>query len=153
MVSTYLRKGLEESPLAFLHIAHAVPTSAYDVAVDPERFSFRESLAHISDWELINLERLQAGLNEPGCTVMGLDAGERGEQMGYANTNPIEEIQKFVERRRTLLEIVDRMGPDDTSIVFYHSERGEMTVLDYLTSILGHDMHHLEHAARYLRSA
>jgi len=150
VVGTYLHKGLELGPLAVQRIVDAIPSSEYDRQVDPERFSLRDSVAHLADWDTINLERVRRGATEPGCTVPGLDEGQRALDSGYANTDPREQARLFVQRRAELLRFVDGLTEEDLAKVYYHSERGRQTVYESLVTILGHDTYHVEHLARYL---
>lgn len=150
MLPPYLDKGLELGPLTVQHLSKAVSPSLYDHQVDPERFSFRCSIAHVADWELINLERIQAGVNAPGSMVMGLDEGQRAIDQGYETWDPVEQAQVYVTRRKAFVDYVKGLSDEQLAHVFVHSERGPSTVLNYLVTILGHDVYHVEHLARYL---
>ncbi len=150
MLPVYLLKGLELSPVALLRIVQAVSPDAYDRKTAPDRFTFRESIAHVADWAQVDMDRLKAGLAEPGCTVMGIDEGQRAIDLDYASWDPVESAKKVVERRRELLAIVDGLSEEQLAIAFNHSERGRVTVVAHLTTILGHEMYHVEHLAQYL---
>lgn len=147
---TYLRKGLDLGPQAILRIARVVPASEYDRKTEPERFSFREAVAHVADWATIDLERMKAGLAEPGCTVQGLDEGQRAIDLDYASTDPIAEAERLVAHRAEFLALVDSLSDEQLEIAFVHSERGRVTIQEHLTTILGHETYHIEHLTQYL---
>jgi hypothetical protein len=146
----YLFKGLELSPVTVQRVVAQVPESAYDERRDPERFSFREAVAHLTDWEAINLERVQRGVAEPGCTVPGLDEAQRAIDLGYASLDPNDQAKLFGEKRLKTLEYLRTLADMDWEKVFYHSERGRITVLELTVSMLGHDVYHLEQFAEYM---
>ncbi|MGV3618742.1 MAG: DinB family protein [Fimbriimonas sp.] len=150
MISTYLHKGLELGPAAILRLARAVPPADYDRKTDPERFSFREAIAHIADWGTIDMQRLQAGLAEPGCTVQGIDEGQRAIDENYAAKDPIAEAERLVASRRELIALIDGLSDEQLAIVFNHSERGPLTVTGHLVTMLGHETYHIEHLTQYL---
>lgn len=147
---TYLRKGLDLGPQAILRLARAVPAADYDRKTDPERFSFRESIAHIADWAVIDEERLRAGLAEPGCTVIGLDEGQRAIDENYAARDPIAEAERFVAHRAAFLNLIDSLTDAQLEIAFVHSERGRVTLKDHLVTMLGHETYHIEHLTQYI---
>lgn len=147
---TYLRKGLDLGPQAILRIVRAVPATEYDRKTDPDRFSFREAVAHIADWAVIDEGRLKAGLAEPGCLVMGLDEGQRAVDEDYASKDPVAEAERLVAHRATFLARVDSLSDAQLETTFTHSERGEVTIKDHLVTMLGHETYHLEHLAQYL---
>jgi hypothetical protein len=149
-VLTYLRKGLELGPQAILRIVRAVPAADYDRKTDPSRFSLREAVAHIADWAVIDAERLNAGLAEPGCTVMGIDEGQRALDRDYASMDPIAEAERLVAHRASFLALLDSLSGEQLEIAFTHSERGRVTIKEHLVTMLGHEMYHVEHLAQYL---
>ena len=63
MELTYLYKGLKLSPPAVERIIARIPQHAYDTKTDPERFTLREAISHLADWEPINLYRLRQGVD------------------------------------------------------------------------------------------
>lgn len=146
----YLLKGLELAPALVQRIIALVPEASYDLQVDPDRFSLREAIAHLADWEAINLERLQRGVAEPGCTVQGLDEGQIAIERGYSGYVVTEQVARFAEGRAHLLGFLRSLAEEDWNKVFIHSERGDLTVYEMAVSILGHDTYHTEHFSQYL---
>ena len=150
MQLVYLFKGLELAPSAMERIVRRVPTTAFDERRDPERFSFREAVAHLADWEPINLDRLRRGVAEPGCTVPGYDEGRLAVDRNYAASDPHEQVGRFTEGRKKVISCLRELTQEDWDKVFYHSERGRQTVFEQAVTILGHDMYHLEQFTHYL---
>jgi len=150
MQTTYLFKGLELSPKAVERIVARVPASAYDTKTDPERFTFREAMAHLAEWEQINIDRLHQGVAEPGCTVQGFDEGQFAIDHNYAALDPVVQAKFFADKRVETIAYLRTLTDEDWAKVFYHSERGEQTVFEQAMTILGHDMYHLEQFTEFL---
>lgn len=146
----YLLVGLNLSPVTVERIVARVPEGAYNERRDPDRFTFREAVAHLADWEPINLERIQAGVVSPGSTVMGLDEAQRAVERDYAATDPREQAQLFTARRAATMFYLRTLSDEDCAKINFHSERGRQTVLEQAVSMLGHDVYHLEQFSEYL---
>jgi hypothetical protein len=150
MQLVYLFKGLELSPAAVERIVSLVPPEAYDTKTDPERFTFREAMGHLADWEAINLDRLRQGLENPGCTVPGFDEGQIAIDRGYGGWDPVEQAKRFAAERAVLVDTLHSLNESEWEKVFHHSERGRQTIYEHAVTILGHDMYHIEHFTQYL---
>lgn len=146
----YLLKGLELSPALVEPVVRAVSADRYDEKIDPERFSFREAVAHLADWELVNLERIRRTVEEPGCTVPGLDEGQRAIDNDYASSDPIVQAGVFSANRQSTLTYLRSVDDEDWEKVSFHSERGRQTLYELATTILGHDVVHAEQFAQYM---
>ncbi|RYG47256.1 DinB family protein [bacterium] len=146
----YLLKGLELAPATVQRILDRVPDSAFDEKRDPERFTLREAIAHLTDWEPINIDRLRRGVEEPGCTVPGYDEGQRAIDLDYASLDPREQTRLYAERRGESVAYLRTLTEEDWTKVYTHSERGLQTVYEQAVTILGHDMYHVEQFTEYL---
>lgn len=148
----YLIRGLGDSALSFQHIVTAVMPEKYDLAVDPERFSFREAVAHVADWEPILRERIRICAEEPGGVVPAFDETQRGIEQGYASADPVECAARLVVERGKTVEYLKGLRDEQWAGIGVHPERGEMSAYDWANTILGHDLYHIEHLLRYLVS-
>jgi len=146
----YLLKGLELTPALVERVTKEVSAGRYDEKIDPERFSFREAVAHLADWEAINLERIRRTVEEPGCTVPGLDEGQRAIDNDYASLDPLAQAAVFHANRTSTLTYLRSVDEEDWEKVSYHSERGRQTLYELATSILGHDVVHAEQFSQYM---
>ena len=72
----YLLLDLESAPdvLARL-LADTSEPAVYDRRPDPDRFTLREMVAHLADWEAVFLDRLSKTRDEENATLQGLDEG------------------------------------------------------------------------------
>lgn len=150
MQLVYLYKGLELSPNAVRRIVDAVPSSAYDERRNPDRFTFREAIAHLADWENVHLERINTALNNPGATSPDLDKSQRALDRDYASIEPKASAEAFAEQRPRLLVVLSGLSEEQWGKHFIHAARGPITVLEYAVLVLGHDMYHIEQLTQSL---
>lgn len=145
----YLLKGLELTPALVENVVKSVSPDRYDEKIDPERFSFREAVAHLADWETVNLERIRRTVEEPGSTVSGLDEGQRAVDNDYASLDPVSQTAVFAANRKSTLAYLRSVDEEDWEKISFHSERGRQTLYELATSILGHDVVHAEQFSQY----
>jgi hypothetical protein len=150
MTNYYLLSSLEAGAVIVERIVGRIDDAKYDVRTDPERFSFREAVAHISDWEPILFGRLKAALDNPGSTVQGIDEGQRALDMSYAKTDPLAEARRFAELRRETVQWLRDRTADEWRLEVTHTEKGRMSLFDQAVTLLGHDTYHIEHLTQYL---
>jgi hypothetical protein len=148
MTNPYLIPALEASPQTIERIVMAVDPSDWDRVTDEDRFSFREAVAHMADWEPIMRGRIELALREPGATITPLDEEARAIEMNYASSDPLEEAQKFSDERRITVDLIKEI--EDFSVPVNHPQIGDLTVGDLCMILVGHDSYHVEHFSQYL---
>src|SRR5688500_17184577 len=80
----YLLEGLAATPVVVDRLLSTAGAVDYDVRPDPERFTTREMLAHMADWELIWVERFNRLLSEDGAELPNQDPEEVAARNRYA---------------------------------------------------------------------
>src|SRR5688572_5770624 len=143
-MNVYLFRGLELGPVALRRIFAAIPESRIDEAIDPDRFTPREVIAHVADWEPILLARMKQTFDDPGSVILGHDESVRAIEQGYASSVPAEQLDFYDERRRATIEWLKMVEGEDWQKVAVHNERGPMTIYDQASMMLGHEIYHLE---------
>src|SRR5436309_14442763 len=93
----YLFPALELSPKAFERIISQIPEKRYDEHTDPDRFTLREAMAHLADWEPIVLQRIQAGVDNPGAPIQGMDEGKRAIGKNYERWDVKDSVRILAE--------------------------------------------------------
>jgi len=139
----YLMPGLEAGPRTIRRLIRWIPAEKLDLPTHPDRFTPREVIAHLCDWEPISRGRMQAAKNTPGVTVPDLDEVQIAWQNKYEEWDPYSSADWFIERRAETVEWLKQLSPEDWSKVSVHSMRGPMTIYDYANMELGHDMYHV----------
>ena len=131
-------------------MVRAIPESRWDEKLDPERFSLREAVAHVVDWEPILWERMKIAAESPGSTITPYDEGQRAIDMNYAATNPIDEAQRYQKERSKTIAFLKSLPADKWDNRVIHPERGEISINDLANMLIGHDHYHLEHLSQLL---
>jgi uncharacterized damage-inducible protein DinB len=143
MLNPYLPVGLETTAMLLESEAARVTADRYDHRPDPDRFSFREVIAHIADWEPIMLSRIRAGVDAPGSTIEAFDEVQWAKDHDYAHQDPEESMQRFLKDRRATLEYVRAISREKMANTVIHPERGVMSVADIAHMIVCHDLYHV----------
>jgi len=150
MNNRYLMIGLAKAPAAMSRLINKIDPDRYDEAPDPDRFSVREAIAHLADWEPIFLTRLQAAVDNPGSSIPDIDEGEMAILGDYRSRDPRAEAERFAQGRREVIKYLDSIPKEKWANTVVHPERGSMTVYDWANCIVGHDVYHIEHFTEYL---
>lgn len=142
--------ALKATPPLLLRIVKLIRAETYDKKVDPERFSCREAVAHLADYETEVLNRFQAALAFPGTQVPDWPEEQRAVSENYAVTDPIEQAKIFGERRAQTIAFLESVPEDKSGNTFVHPVRGALSIEVYAALVEGHDLNHIEHLSRYL---
>lgn len=152
-VRKYLLTSIASTPkiLATLLAEISGEDAVWDKRPDPERFTLREVLAHLTDWEPIHVERINRILNEEEPVLPDLDEGQFAIDNDYAHQDPIENLRLFAERRAKLVallkglpeEALDRAGIRPPAI-------GRITIDEMATLVLAHDVYHIAQVVEWL---
>ena len=146
----YLLPALQSGPVVIERLVRAISPAHYDLALIADRFTPREVIAHLADWEPIMLARMQQARAQPGSTVMGQDEGEMAIRNGYRASNIDEQLMHFAAKRMETIAFVQSLTPDELPRTVVHNERGAMTLDDQANLLVGHDLYHIEQLSAYL---
>ena len=145
----HLISALCSSPKIVERFLRVFPTERLDDRPESDRFTPREVVAHIADWEQVVLDRVRVANMRPGYRVPDEDPGERAVVHHYGDKDVFHEAEVFESRRQTTMEYLARLDDADWEKTFIHPVRGEMTIHTYMVDILAHDMYHLEQLSCY----
>ena len=140
----YAVPGLELSPLIVQRLVERIPPDRMDERQDPDRFTPREVVAHLADWESIMRERIRAAVENPGSTVAAYDEGQMAEDHKYSESDPREQARILIRERAVTVDYVKSLTAGDYGKTAFHPERGEQTAEDFINVTLGHDLYHIE---------
>lgn len=146
----YLLPGLELSPKAFERIVSQIPQKRYDELTDPNRFTLREAIAHLADWEPILRGRIEAGIKQNGAAVQGIDESARAAEQKYENWDVKESLRIFAQERAKTAAYLKSFSPEQWESTVHHNEKGLLTAYDQANMLLGHDIYHFEHATQFV---
>src|SRR6266496_3710617 len=138
----YLLEGLSGTPVVIDRLLADATEKDFDVRPDPARFTIREVLGHLADWEGVWMERATRILNEDHPSLLGYDEGQWAIDHDYAHMNVAEQRARFREGRANFIDLLHDLSPDQWSRTAGHDEWGEVTLAGMATLILGHDGYH-----------
>ena len=121
----------------------------YDRRPDPERFTFREVLAHLADWEAVFQRRIEQTLDEDKPALIGLDAGSRSDH-DYAHADPAECRARFRQGHADCWRPC-AASPAQWERVGTHAEIGPISLEAQAVMITSHDGYHLRPILEWLR--
>lgn len=140
----YLYPGLRVSPKVVAQFLERIPEDRMDVPTYPERFSPREVIAHLADWEPIFVQRMQQTIDQPGSTILGIDEGEMAIRNNYSASDWREQLSIFVAEREKTISFIQALTPEQLRIEAVHDEKGPLAVEDHANMLLGHDLYHID---------
>ena len=150
MATRYLFQ-ISNTPAALTRMVDLIRPERYDEAIGEDRFTLREVIAHLADWEEIWLDRITAAVEYPGATIAAINEADRAVEHKYSQKDIHHELEVFENRRRDTTDYLLRLAEDDWSNTVVHSERGPMTVREIVEYVLGHDMYHVFQVSEYLK--
>jgi uncharacterized damage-inducible protein DinB len=149
----YLLHGLEAAPAVLEHLLKDCPESAFDVRPDPERFTLREMVAHLADWEGVWLGRAHAFVEEDKPSLPGYDEGQWAIDHDYANASMQEQLAKFRDGRKEMVSYLRALSAEAWDREAVHGEWGEAKLADMVALVAGHDGYHLGQTAHWIEYA
>lgn len=161
-LSTRIRSRLVEAlsgtPLVVSTLLINTPTHSplWDYRASPERFSLREILAHLADYDTLWLDYLTAALTsgDGPAEVAAYEPDERAAKYDYAHTIASEALAAFTATRQKWVALLPALESPEWETRAIHSPRhGLRTVEELATQCLAHDGYHTRQIAEYLTSA
>lgn len=142
---------IAHTPSTLIHLVDCIRPERYDEALDTDRFTLREIIAHLADWETVFLDRITQAVEYPGSTIEGQSEDQRAIDHHYSTKDVHHELEVFENRRRDTVAYLLGLAEDDWAKSAVHNEKGEQTVLEMVQFIVGHDMYHIHQVSEYLK--
>ena len=140
----YLLTGLAAAPDAQAALCERI--TDWDARPPGEdRFTVREALAHLADWEPIWLERMVRTVNEDVPSLPDIDEGLMAVEHGYASSDPQTSLRSYAEERVDLVAFLFARSEPDWSRCCFREGVGEVTLFELAVMVLGHDGYHFRH--------
>jgi len=146
----YLLPAIEFGPQVIRRLLDQLPHERLDLPLHADRFTPREVMAHLADWEPIMRERIRMALTSPGSETPAYDEGQMAIDHHYAEQDPEAQVEVFVRERNATAALLRGLSEADWQQPVHHPERGRQTVEDMANALLGHDLYHIEQLTEYL---
>jgi hypothetical protein len=115
-----------------------------DAAPVPGKWSTRQVVCHIADFEPVYADRLKRVIAEDEPTLLSGDENLFAARLAYAQRNIEEELQLIEVTRRHVARILRTLKPQDFQRRGVHSTDGPLTLATLLARSAGHIPHHVK---------
>ncbi len=149
-VYRYLLIDLDSAPDVLGKILDGAGPDVYDRRPDPERFTLREVVAHLADWDTVFLGRLRQTQGEENPTLQGIDEGQVALDNDYAHADPAGSLSRYKANRAALVAFLRTLTPAEWERVGNHTELGPITLTAQASLIAFHDGYHRQQVVEWL---
>jgi uncharacterized damage-inducible protein DinB len=139
----YLFAALEAAPDLFERLLAGLSPEEADRRPDPDRFTIREVMAHLADWEPVFLERMRRICREHEPVMEGYDEGQWAIDHDYAHADVAEQLRLFRERRVEMVGFLRARTPADWAREGERPEIGRVTLEALVLLVPLHDTYHV----------
>lgn len=146
-VRTYLLHDLSATPgLIKALLGGSVD---WDGRPHADRFTLREMIAHLADWESVWFERVRRIESEDSPFLPSIDESNVATVGNYAGRDPYESMQTFVQGRRELTSYIETLSAEVWLRPAHREFVGDIDFLQLIAMIAGHDGYHLKQVCEY----
>jgi hypothetical protein len=115
---------------------------------EPGKWSIHEVVCHLTDFEIVYADRIKRSLAEDRPTLFGGDPDAFCSALTYDSRSLETELQLMESTRRHVAEILKAIPAEAWEFTGQHSERGLVSVLEFVEGITNHIPHHLKFVAQ-----
>lgn len=153
-IQRYLLITLEQNPSVISKLLSSAPShgQVWDNRPYSDRFTLREIIAHLADWDPIFLNRLYRIVNEAYPELPNIDEGQMVIDHDYATQDPHHNIDRFVEGRERLVKYVRTLPVDAWDRRAKSGFVGDLSLADLLELIVVHDGYHAGQIVEWLQT-
>ena len=145
----YLCHGLAAQPTVLTALMNGVNPDRYDLRPEVDRFTLREVIAHLADWEGVWLGRMKLIISEENPFLQGYDEGQWAIDHAYHTLVPLEQLERYSAGRAEMVEFLRGMPDKAWERTGRHSEWGEMSIFNLASLVLGHDGYHMKQVVEW----
>lgn len=138
----------EEGPDLVVQAIRDVPKEIIDAVPGPDRWSIHETLVHLSDSEIVASDRIRRALAEDNATVQVYDEEEWARRLDYKELDADLALALVIALRKVNVDLLANIRRKDWLKTAIHSERGPLTVGDYVQTYIGHITYHVDQINR-----
>lgn len=120
-----------------------------DFRPDSTRFTLREVVAHLADWDAIFLERLSRTRDEHEPLLPNIDEGRLALDNEYSKSDLTEQLRLFGECRARLAAFARELTSEKWQRNCQHQRVGRLTLEGLALLIPLHDAYHLRQVMQW----
>lgn len=130
-------------PLRLRHAIAGMSEDQINAAPIPGKWSTRQVVCHIADFEPVYADRMKRAVAEEQPTIFGGDPDAFATHLAYDQRDIEEDLQLIEIVRRHMICILRSLPSDAFQRTVNHSEAGQLTLEQLLANIAGHIPHHI----------
>lgn len=139
-----LIKNYEAGPGLLSNCVSQMTDEQLDARPIAERWSVRQVVCHIADFEPIYADRMKRVIAEDVPTLLGGDPDRFAAKLCYQARDIANELRIIEVTRTQFASILKTLDEADFERTGIHSRDGELTLKTLLERITGHIPHHVE---------
>lgn len=149
---SYLWRGVEFNARVIQFLLRDLPADSprWDAKPDPERFSLREVVAHLLDYDSVCRDRFERIIREHKPELPDWNESEAAQH--YIARDPKHQIENLLVSRQELAVWLEGLTDDEWHRVGSRPNIGEFSVEQGAGLLLGHDAYHLEQIVAWLEA-
>lgn len=118
----------------------SVPPAFWQQPWQPGKWTFREIMIHVAQWEAIFGYRMTCGVTSPGFSIQAVDQDPLMTRV--AGIDGPAALAGFEGSRRMNIGLIRSLSAADRATTVKHPEYGMLTIADLITQMTGHAIHH-----------
>ena len=138
-----LLKQFEKGPVLLKTVMAGLCEDQFDQTPVPGKWSIRQVVCHIADFEPVYADRMKRVLVEDNPTMFGGDPDVFAAGLHYEKRSIHDELELIAVVRRQMAVILRNTDIEDFQRTGVHSEAGPLTLETLLERITRHIPHHV----------
>ncbi len=119
-----------------------MPQGQLDARPIPGKWSIREVVCHIADYEPVYADRMKRVIAENEPVISGGSPDAMAARLAYGSRDIEEELALIELVRKQMARILRALQPEDFQRRGIHDKRGPTTLAELVERITGHIPHH-----------
>ncbi|QEF97795.1 Putative metal-dependent hydrolase YfiT [Stieleria maiorica] len=144
--STHLVIQYAAGPTLLHDVVAKLSAEQLDAVPIPGKWSTRQVVCHIADFELVYADRMKRVIAEHQPTFFGGDPGVFAAGLAYESRDLREELDVIESVRKQMTRILRLLNKRDFERIGHHSDDGPIS----LETLLGNVTNHLPHHVAYI---
>lgn len=142
-IKNYLMMSVTGAPDVFDALLAGLTEEEADRRPDKDRFTIREVVSHLADWEEIFLERLAQSFSQENPKLVDIDEGRLAIDRNYAHRDWHEQLVRYRRGREDVVSFFNSLASPQWDRAATHAKAGPITVTEQAVMIAGHDGYHM----------
>jgi len=130
-------------PQMLRQAVEAMTEEQLDARPIPGKWSTREVVCHIADYEPVYADRMKRVIAENEPVICGGNPDAFAQRLAYGSREVEEELALIEVVRKQMARILRALQPEDFQRRGIHDKRGPTTLAELVERVTGHIPHHV----------